>query len=233
MIDALAKALGQLGDPAIRRLVFRSIALAFAAFLGAAILGWFLIDRLVAWESWGTGIVEALGFLAVLVLAWFTFPAIAAAFAALFSEPVILAVEARHYPGRPEPRAISFGESLLSGLKLAGLALIGNLLALPFLVFPPLYAAIAYGLNGYLLGREYFEMAALRRLAPAEAKACFRAAKGRIFMAGIVIAFFSTLPFVNLIAPILGIAFMVHIFESVVNRKGGETPSPMPAITPR
>ncbi len=104
------------------------------------------------------------------------------------------------------------------GLKLAGLSLLANLLALPFLiVFFPLYVVIVYGINGYLLGREYFEMAALRRLSRAEARDAFAQNRGRFVGAGVVIAFLSTLPIVNLIAPIIATAFMVHLFESVVN----------------
>jgi CysZ protein len=45
----------------------------------------------------------------------------------------------------------------------------------------------------------------------------FQRQKGKFILAGVVIAFLSTIPFLNLIAPVIGIAFMVHIFESVVN----------------
>jgi uncharacterized protein involved in cysteine biosynthesis len=76
---------------------------------------------------------------------------------------------------------------------------------------------VAYGLNGYLLGREYFEMPAFRRLSRPEAKAVFGQYRSRFVGGGIVIAFLSTLPIVNLIAPIIATAFMVHLFESVVN----------------
>ncbi len=100
---------------------------------------------------------------------------------------------------------------------MAGIALIANVFTLPLLFFPPVYVVVAYGLNGYLLGREYFEMPAFRRLPRAEAKALFQRHRGRFVAVGVVIAFLSTIPILNPIAPIIGIAFMVHIFESVVN----------------
>ena len=106
--------------------------------------------------------------------------------------------------------------SILDGLKLALLSLIANLLALPFLIFPPLYFLIAYGVNGYLLGREYYEMPALRRLQRPVAKQFYAAHRGQFTLGGVLIAILSTIPFVNLIAPIIATAFMVHLFESVV-----------------
>jgi uncharacterized protein involved in cysteine biosynthesis len=108
-------------------------------------------------------------------------------------------------------------ETVVDGIKLAGMALIANVFTLPLLFFPPIYAVIAYGLNGYLLGREYFEMSGFRRLPRPEATALFQRHRGRFVTAGVVIAFLSTIPILNLIAPIIGIAFMVHMFESVVN----------------
>jgi len=90
-----------------------------------------------------------------------------------------------------------------------------NLLLLPFylllLWFPPAYAVLFYGVNGYLLGREYFEQVAMRRLDPEAARRLRRAHQGRIVLAGVAIAFLLTVPILNLIAPVLATAFMVHL----------------------
>lgn len=216
MFGAISKALAQLGDPKIQKLIGLSIALAIAVFIAIGLLAWWLIGWLSGLSGWWGEITQAAGVLATLVIAWFTFPALAAAISTIFADRVIDAVEARYYPGRPAPHATPILVSILDGLKLALLSLIANLLALPFLIFPPLYFLIAYGVNGYLLGREYYEMPALRRLQRPVAKQFYAAHRGQFTLGGVLIAILSTIPFVNLIAPIIATAFMVHLFESVV-----------------
>jgi CysZ protein len=213
---AISKALGQLGDPKIQKLIGLSIALTIAVFIAIATLAWWLIGWLSGLNGWWGDIAQAAGVLGTLVIAWFTFPALAAAISAIFADRVIDAVEARYYPGRSAPYEVSVGATIVDALKLALLSLIANLLALPFLIFPPLYFLIAYGVNGYLLGREYYEMPAFRRLQRPVAKEVYRAHRGQFTLGGVLIAILSTIPFVNLIAPILATAFMVHLFESVV-----------------
>ena len=216
MFAAISKALGQLGDPRIQKLIGLSIVLTIAVFVAVALIAWTLIGWLSGLNGWWGDIAQAGGVLATLVIAWFTFPALAAAISAIFADRVIDAVEARYYPGRPAPLEVSIWSSILDGIKLAILSLVVNVLALPFLIFPPLYAVIVYGVNGWLLGREYYEMPALRRLQRPVAKQLYRAHRGRFTLGGVLIAIISTIPIVNLIAPILATAFMVHLFESVV-----------------
>jgi uncharacterized protein involved in cysteine biosynthesis len=217
VFGAISKAVAQLGDPAIQRLIGLSIVLTIAVFAVLAVLAWWLIGWLSGLQGWWGEAAQIGGLLATAVIAWFTFPALAAAISAIFSDRVVEAVEARYYPGRPAPFEVPLWESILDGLKLALLSLVANLLALPFLIFPPLYFVIAYGINGYLLGREYYEMPAFRRLQRRVAKQVYAANRGRFTLGGVLIAILSTIPIVNLIAPILATAFMVHLFESVVN----------------
>lgn len=219
MLHALSLAFSQLGDPRIQKLIGLSIAIAAVAFTGLAVLTWYLLAWVTGLDGWWGDAAQFLGLFAAIVVAWFTFPIVTAATAALFADRVVDAVMARHYPERALPYAVSLTETLLDGAKIAGIALIANVFTLPLLFFPPVYALVAYGLNGYLLGREYFEMAGFRRLPRPEAKALFERYRGRFVLAGVIIAFLSTIPFLNLIAPIIGIAFMVHMFESVVNLK--------------
>jgi len=217
LIQALSLAFGQLSDPRIQKVIGISIAITLAVFAGLMVGGWYLVDWLTNLNGWWADIAHGLGLFAVFVLAWFTLPIVTATTAALFSDQVIDAVVARHYPGAALPYRVSIPEMLLDGVKLAAIAFFVNLLTLPLLFFPPVYAVVAYGLNGYLLGREYFEMPAFRRLPRDEAKALFRRHKGRFVLGGVIIAFLATIPILNFIAPVIGIAFMVHIFESVVN----------------
>jgi len=217
VIQALSLAFGQLSDPRIQKVILLSVAIAITVFAALMAGGWFLIDWLTGFDGWWADAAHFLGIFAALVIAWFTFPIVTATTAALFADQVVDAVMARHYPGARLPHKVSIAEMLFDGLKLAVLALFVNVFTLPLLFFPPVYAAVAYGLNGYLLGREYFEMPAFRRLPRAEAKALFQRHRARFVLAGVAIAFLATIPILNLIAPVIGIAFMVHIFESVVN----------------
>ncbi len=101
-------------------------------------------------------------------------------------------------------------------MRLAGLTVLLNLLALPFYIFfPPITPFLYYGLNGHLFGREYFELVALRRMAPDEARAMRKRHGTVLFMAGIVIAVLFSIPIVGWFMPAVAAAFMVHIFEAL------------------
>lgn len=219
MIGYFALAIRQLPDPAFRRVLLRSLASATAAFAVLATAVWFFLAgtnfftfRLVEW------IVDALGSIAVVVVIWLLFPAVASFFVGLFLDEIVTAVEKRHYPGDPPSRPVPLSTAIAVSLRFAGAAAILNLLALPFYVaafwFPPLAVAIFYCLNGYLLSREYHELVALGRLDAVAAATLRKADRRRLFLAGIVIAFLFTVPVVNLFAPVIGVAAMVHMFRS-------------------
>jgi uncharacterized protein involved in cysteine biosynthesis len=115
-----------------------------------------------------------------------------------------------------------------SGLRFAIVALLLNLLLLPayllLLIFPPLYLLVFYLVNGYLLGREYFELVAYRRLEEREADELRRACRGRVMLSGVAMAFMLTVPVFNLVAPIAATAFAVHLFEAMrgpIGRRDG------------
>ena len=99
------------------------------------------------------------------------------------------------------------------------MALLLNLILLPayllLLLFPPLYLLVFYSVNGYLLGREYFELVAYRRLEERAADDLRRSYRGRVMLAGVVMAFMLTIPVFNLVAPIAATAFAVHLFETM------------------
>jgi uncharacterized protein involved in cysteine biosynthesis len=110
----------------------------------------------------------------------------------------------------PPARSAGFGESAIAAVKLGLVTLALSLLVLPLYLVPGVNLAVFLLLNGYLLGREYFELVAGRRLAPAETRAARRAGRGSVFAAGVVIAGLFAVPGLNLAAPVLATAFMVH-----------------------
>ena len=219
MFSAFAKTLGQMNDPRIRGVVGKTLALAILGYILFVVLVYLLIGWLAGLAGWLESLAQFGGALGAMVVAWFIFPGIAAAIAGVFADEVIDAVEAKHYPDLGPARRISVWSVVIDALQLAGIALVANILALPFLIVFPIYVLITWGVNGWLLGREYFEMVAFRRLDRETARALHRKHRATFTIAGILIAICLTIPFVNLIAPVLGAAFMVHVAQNVVNQR--------------
>jgi uncharacterized protein involved in cysteine biosynthesis len=169
-----------------------------------------------AWLDRGIGV---LGSIAAIVLAWLLFPALSAVIVSCFLNGVARAVEQVHYPGLPPARQQSFGEILAISVRLGLLAIAINLIALPLYFWPGVNLLVYYGLNGYLVAREYFLLIALRRLDVASANAMWRQYRLRLIAAGIVIAVSLSLPVVNFAAPVWAAALMLHLFESLRARR--------------
>lgn len=236
MFTALSRAFRQMGDPAFRRVFALSVAAALAVFAVVWMLAWWglawsgaaLADWLAAQGSGGfwTGVLEwlfgAAGIFAVLIASFFLFPAVMVLVLSFLLEDVAAAVERRHYPGLPPARAQPWGEALAGALAFVGISLALNVIFLPvyllLLFAPPLNLFVFYLLNGYLLGREYFELVAVRRLDGAAAKRLRHSHRGRVLLAGAVIAFLLTVPLLNLLMPIVATGFMLHVFEGLRRR---------------
>ncbi len=219
MITALARAFGQLSDPPFRRVIFRtflwSVALSAVLFMAAA---WGVGQIQATGIGWLDGTIEILGGAAAFVIAILLFPALASVVVGLLLEDNARAVEARHYPNLPEPRRQKLREAVWATVKLALLAVLLNLLVLPIYLVPVLNVFVFYGLNGYLLGREYFELAALRRMDDAAARQMRRRHGTRVFVAGVVITILLSIPFVNWFMPVIAAAFIVHVLERLRSR---------------
>jgi uncharacterized protein involved in cysteine biosynthesis len=217
MVIAFFRAVGALSEPPMRRVVALSFALAVLTFALlwltiAAILyhAAFFDSRLLNW------LVNLLGGLAVLGLTWLFFPAAVTLIMSFYLERVAAAVEAVDYPGRGPPRPQPVGEIVSITLRLTLLTLLLNLLVLPvYLLVPGINLFLFLALNGYLFGRGYFEVVALRRLDMGAARRVRSRFAGRIFLGGVVIAGLFALPLVNLVAPVIATAFMLHIFEAL------------------
>lgn len=217
MLFALLRAFADLSSPTLRRIVGLGLAVALASFvvlwLGVAVV----LDHtaLFDWRplNW---LVNLLGAVAVAMLSWLLFPAVVTIVMGFFLERIAAAVEALDYPGRGPPRRAPAAETVMTTVRLMSLAIFLNLLALPvYLLVPGLNFFVFLGLNGYLLGREYFEVVALRRVDPTATRAARHRFAGRVFLGGAVIAGLFAVPFVNLVAPVIATAFMVHVFEGL------------------
>ena len=215
MIGAFIKAVGQLSDRATRRVVWISLGLGAAVMAGLwTAIAYMLTSTRLFQSGWLEAAADLLGGAAAVVFTWLLFPAVISAFIGLHVEGIARAVEARHYPDLPPARGESLASSMVTALRFSALMVALNLIALVFLVVPPLFPFVFLGLNGYILGREYFELVAHRRIRPDEARILGKAHRVRLFAFGVVIAALLTVPGVNLLAPVIATAAMVHLFEA-------------------
>lgn len=214
MFGDFTKALGQLGDPRLRNAIVLS---AIASLLLIAALGmtiWVLLDSVALLGGWFDDVLAWLGALAVLVLGLLFFPGASNAICGLFLDSVSAAVEARHYPDLGPARSQPIGEALAGSVRFLAVSIALNLVLLPvYILAPGLNLVIFYGANGYLMGREYFEMVAARRMPAAEARELRQRRAGSVWFSGVLIAVVTTVPILNLAGPVIGTALMLHTFE--------------------
>lgn len=219
MIRAFARALSQLSDPAFGRVILLSILATLGLFaLLLTAVSWTLYETDLFTIPWLDTTVDVLGSLAVLGIAWLLFPAVVITVSSLMLESVVQAVERRHYPALGPARPQPVLEGIANSAKFLGVVIILNLLVLPLYLIPVLNLVIYYCLNGYLLGREYYELVSLRRLDPERMRYLRSEESMGLFLVGIIIAFLSVVPIVNLLVPVIATAFMVHVFEDMRRR---------------
>lgn len=228
----LSLALAQIGDPRMRRVLLIGIALSLVLFVLVygglwALIGWLAPESLtlpwlgeIGWIAtflrWFAGILT-------FVLAMFLMAPVASTIISLFLEEVAEAVEARHYPSLPKAAGVPFMTGLREGLRFLVLMIVINIaLLVVFFAFAPLYPVAFYLGNGWLLGREYFHVAALRRIPPEEATAIYRRYRGQIWLGGTLLALPLSVPLINLVVPVLGAAAFTHTYH----RLTGKTPAP-------
>ncbi len=230
MIRFLLKALTQLTDPSLRQIIYSSI-LGSLVIMGILAIGiWFLLGQiplegipyLVHVREWMGSWFDWLSssFFAGLVgvLTFLLFPGAVSLTLGVFFDEIVSSVEAKHYPELAPRRHQHFREVTVSTLRFACIILVFNIVALPFYIllifFPPMNLILFYIVNGYLTGREYFELVSLLRREPDEVAMLRKCNRGRVQVAGMLIVFLMTIPLVNLLAPVIATAFMVHLCNS-------------------
>ncbi len=227
MFSGLFLAIGQLGDPRIRGVIIRAALISAVIFVMLMVAaGWLLSGLSVFGIGWLDRAVSFLGSSAAFVIGLFLFPAFTGIIISFMLEEIASAVEARHFPNLPAAREEPVIEMVGNAVRFAAVTVFLNLvvfiLVVPVMlitiVLIPFIPFVFYALNGYLLGREYFEFAAVRRLDPVNGRALRRRYKIRVFVCGISIAVLMTIPFVNWLMPVVAAAYMVHVFEGVRDR---------------
>jgi uncharacterized protein involved in cysteine biosynthesis len=232
IVGIYARALGQLTDPAFRRVLLIGIGATVALLVAIAwvfvtLLGWLVPDALtlpfVGEVTWLDDLASGLGILSMMGLSVFLMVPVASAFTGLFLEDIADAVEARHYPGLPPAPKVGIAEGLRDTFSFLGVLVLANMAALVlYLMFVPLAPLIFWGLNGFLLGREYFQVTAMRRLGRQGAAQMRKRHIGKIWLAGVPMAMVLSLPLVNLVIPVVGAAAFTHLYHRLAGPDGAK-----------
>ena len=231
IVSDFLKALQQFGtDPRFRRVLWRGISVTVAILLGVSLLviwgvGALVGDAvtlpLIGTVGWVDSALSLAAIPLALVLSTVLMIPVASAITSMFLEDVAQAVEDRHYPMLPRATEVPIGDAVVDTIGALAQLIAANLVALVlYLIFAPLAPLIFYGLNGFLLGREYFTVAAMRRVGRTEAKRLRRKHFARIWLAGVLMAVPLTVPVLNLVVPVLGAATFTHLYHRLVTRGG-------------
>ncbi len=236
MLDDAVKALGQMLSPPLRAVLWKSIGLALGLIIVIAVA----LDRLIIWlvGAGGTAVENGFGphaHFPVTTIAWllsvaaglgiiagsvFLMPVVTAFVGSFFADEIADQVERANYPADPPGVAPSLWLAISEGGKTALLAVVVYICAMLFLLFAGFGAVIFFLATAWLLGREYFELAAMRFRTPNEAKALRKRNAGTVYLGGLLIAAFVSIPIINLGTPLFAMALMVHMHKRI----GGTSP---------
>ena len=235
MIDAAFKAFAQMFTPPLRGVLLKAVGLAilFIVIIGIGLQRVLagLADTGASWAeqtagfaphsvwaalAWVLSIMASLG---IVTGAVFLMPPVSALVGSFFVDDVAEAVEREHYPADPVGTALPLMAGVIEGIKIALLSLLVYFIALPFVLFAGFGFLILFVASAYLLSREYFDLAAMRFRPAAEAVAMRKANSGYVFLAGMIIAVFVSIPILNFATPVFAMAFMVHVHKKLAGRR--------------
>ncbi|ESY48951.1 MULTISPECIES: sulfate transporter family protein [unclassified Mesorhizobium] len=228
IFNAARAAFSRLFSPEFRAVFLKTLGLTVLAlvalwFVLTGLVDWLalpwvhsLLPGLPSWAGWLSGIIAAiaLAFGMALLIAPVT-----AIVAGLFLDDIAEVVERTDYPADPVGRVMPALRSLVLSVKFFGVVILGNIVALLLLLVPGVNIAAFFIVNGYLLGREFFEFAAMRFRPEDEARALRQKYAGTVFLAGLLIAAFLAVPLLNLLTPLFAAAMMVHLHKAVGARE--------------
>ncbi len=215
MIGALFKALGDVLSPELRGVLWRAVGLTLLLFVLLFAAVEILLSLLTQFSwPWADVLLGVGTGLAMLVAFFFLMAPVAAAFAGLFLDEVAARVELHHYPNDTPGRPLPALTAALAGLRFAGLVLLVNLAMLP-LVFTGIGVLALPAVNAYLLGREFFELAASRHMPLDAARRLRKENAPAVFLAGLPPALLALVPVLNIVVPLFATAFFVHVVRSV------------------
>ncbi|HMQ58692.1 MAG TPA: sulfate transporter family protein [Rhizobiaceae bacterium] len=231
VIDAARKAVADVFDPQMRPLVWKSLGLAILALI---VLWWVVrlgfdwlalpwlsgfMPQMPEWTGWISAFAAIAAGLALAVALAFLIGPVSAAIAGIFLDDVAARVEARSYPDDAPGRPVPLGQGIVLSLKFFGIVILGNIVALMLLLIPGVNLIAFFVVNAFLLGREYFEFAAMRFRPETAAKLMRRENATTVFLAGLLIATLMAVPLANLLTPFFAAALATHLHKAIEKRE--------------
>lgn len=230
IIPSARRSLAHLLSPEARGVLYKVLGLSLAvlallwlalrAFTLSVVFPWIegFSPDLPGWAAWFPTLASLAASLGIAFGLVFLMAPVSALIAGLFLDDVAEVIERRDYPADPPGRAMDLWPALVIGLRALATVLLLNLLALPLLFVPGVNIAAFFLLNGYLLGREFFDFAAMRFRPAEEAAALRNRNTGTILLGGLLIAGWLSIPLVNLTTPLFAAGLMVHLHKAVTGR---------------
>lgn len=232
LIVSAQKAVGEILDPKMRQVFWKTLGLTILAliiiwnmvtagletFAVPFISEWFASFSLPDWTGTMGLFAAILAGLGLAVGLAFLIGPVSAVIAGLFLDDVAEHVENQDYPNDKAGTAMPLGRSIIMSVKFFGIVILGNLFALMLLLVPGVNLIAFFAVNGYLLGREYFEFAAMRHHDVETVRMLRSRYSGTIIMGGLMIACFLAIPIVNLLTPLFGAALMVHLHKAIASK---------------
>jgi CysZ protein len=236
ILSDFLKALGQIGDPRFRRVFWRGLGLTVLLLVAVYVAFLMLVRSFAPQLAEIPGLGDAgwiqtvltLGTVPVMILlSVFLMVPVASVFTGLYLDEVVNAVEDSHYPDLPDVAGVPLAQSLIDAVNFFGVLTAANILALVGYFFAgPFAPFLFWGVNGYLLGREYFTLVAMRRLGRLGARALRKRNAGQIWLAGVLMAAPLSVPIINLFVPVLAVASFTHQFHRLLARAPLPPPNP-------
>ena len=220
MLAAAGQAFEELFSPPFRAVMVKCVGFTLALLAALIIAAELSFTYLVSWPDWVETAIQWLGGLALIVGSIFLIPPVTSLIAALYLDDIAELVERMNFPSDPPGRALPTAVSAFLAIRFFVVVLAVNVIALFLLLIPGINLIAFYAGNGYLLGREYFELAAMRHLSRREAKRLRKANRLTVLTCGLVIAALASVPILNLLTPLFATSFMVRMFKRMAAESG-------------
>ncbi|MEM8819994.1 MAG: EI24 domain-containing protein [Pseudomonadota bacterium] len=222
------RAIAQALDKRFLGVLLMSVGASLALLFGlAGVLGWlvsFLPETitlpLIGWEidTPFTGL-QGLAVLGVMLASVFLMIPVAVVFVNLLIERIVDAVEARWYGGPARGAGRGVGDQIGAALRMLVVVLLANLVLLFVAILAgPLAPVLFIAVNGYLLGREFFETVAQRMMRARDARALRRRHRVQVWIGGVMMTVPLVVPIMNLVVPVIGVAAFTHMVHRLAER---------------
>jgi len=229
MLAAAGQAFEELFSPPFRSVLLKCVGFTIALLAGLIIAVEWSFTHFVAWPDWIETTIQWLGGLALVAASIFLIPPVTSLIAGFYLDDIAAKVEQANFPHDPPGRELPIARSIFLAIKFFLVVLVVNLIALFLLLIPGVNLIAFYVGNGYLLGREYFELAAMRHVSAAEAKRIRKANRLTVLTCGLLIAAVASVPILNLVTPLFATGFMVRMWKQIAAKSSVRLAGPAAA----